>query len=360
MMVSGDVANMGVRTINEADASWASGLPGGSGYCIGLEDGRVLMRGMDGPERLGPYEISPSGEAVNGVAFAGDVMAVSTRSDVAFLKVSELGKGLIERAVFYGGAHGVIGTPGGSIVAPLGREGILWTDPVRDEIQKVRLLKLADVVPYAYKVVGLARPERGEVIACAGRRGGFVAIPLSGPALGGRIRRSRPDGADFVDVAALDSPGFPFAMAALGLDCSIHFVSDISVDMRTLTLHCNFPGERAYRLLCAEGHVFMLTDKRLHAFAGLASRFLSGEPISNPVIRSMNLEAIDVSVGPDRSLLVVMPDSIYCIDIDPVIAREGQGSAPREDSRPTSVDEWEGLDAPDWQGVEEMELARVA
>jgi hypothetical protein len=359
MIVPGAVEKSDIRTIKRDDATWAGGLPWGPGCCIGLEDGRILLVGMDGSE-FGPYEVSPSGEAINGVAFAGDVMAVSTRSDVAFLKVSEFGKRNVERAVYYGGAHGVIRTPDGSIVAPLGKEGILWTGPVRDNVQKVGLLKPAEVVPYVYKVAGVGCPERGDVIACAGRRGGFVAIPLSGPVLGNRVRRSRPDGTDFVDVAALDGPGFPFAMAALGLDCSLHFVSDISGDARTQTLHCGFHGERAYRLLCAEGHVFMLTDKRLYAFADLASRFLAGEPINNLIIRHMDLEAVDASFGPDRSLLVVMPDSIYCIDIDFMVARESQDPGARENSRPTSVDMWEDLDVPVCQGAEEMELARVA
>ncbi len=168
MIVPGAVETSDIRTINLADATWASGLPWGPGYCIGFEDGRVQLMGMDGSKRTGPYGVSPSGEAVNGVAFAGDVMAVSTRSDVAFLKVSEFGKGSAERAVYYGGAHGVVGTPGGNIVAPLGKEGILWMQPTQDTTQKVRLLKPAADIPYIYKAAGLGCPERGEVIACAG------------------------------------------------------------------------------------------------------------------------------------------------------------------------------------------------
>jgi hypothetical protein len=146
-------------------------------------------------------------------------------------------------------------------------------------------------------------------------------------------------------------------MAALGLDCSLHFVSDISGDARTQTLHLGFYGERAYRLLCAEGHVFMLTDKRLHAFPDLASRFLLGEPIDNSVGRRVDVEAIDVSLGPDRSLLIVRPDDIWLMPIDVII-----GSAAQEDSHPpsVSVDPWENLDASPRQSLVEMELARVA
>ena len=63
----------------------------------------------------------------------------------------------------------------------------------------------------------------------------------------------------------------------------------------------------------------MLTDKRLYTFKDLAVRFLRGEAINNPTAQCLDLEAVDASLGPDRSLLVVMPDSVYHVKIDSIL-----------------------------------------
>ena len=49
--------------------------------------------------------------------------------------------------------------------------------------------------------------------------------------------------------------------------------------------------------------------------------FLRGDEINDPDVRFLPLEAVDVSLGPDRSLLVVMPDSVSHIEIDSILAR---------------------------------------
>ena len=86
-------------------------------------------------------------------------------------------------------------------------------------------------------MISLASPDRGEIIACAERWGGYATMPLAGAGLQKHGKKLRPIGVDFVDVAALDVAGFPFAVAALGLNCSIHFVSDLLGDQATTTLH---------------------------------------------------------------------------------------------------------------------------
>jgi hypothetical protein len=313
---------------------------------------------LDGAATIGPYPVAPSEEAVNGIAFADGLMAVSTRSDVSFLKVPESGGGHIPRSVFHGGAHGVVSTQRGCIIAPIGRRGVLLFDPEPETAQKVRILKAADEALYIYKVVSLASPDRGEILACAGRRGGFATLPLAGAGLENYGKTLRPVGVDFVDVAALDVDGYPFAVAALGLDCSIHLVSDILADQATTTLHLNSLGERAYRILCAEGHVFLLTDKSLYAFVDLAARFLQGRTVYPLQTRSVSLEAVDVSLAFDRSLLVVMPDTVYRIEIDSIIAQGAQdGSLGSWPGSRASVATWEVSYKSPWGQPEELELA---
>ena len=61
----------------------------------------------------------------------------------------------------------------------------------------------------------------------------------------------------------------------------MYFVSDLLDDRvdEGVALSRTPCGERAYRILCAEGHVFLLTNKGLYAFVNLAARFLNGDPI---------------------------------------------------------------------------------
>jgi hypothetical protein len=349
------------------EVSWAGDCPWRPGYCLGSDDGRIQLASVDGCWRVGPYEISPSGEAVNGVAFSDDLMAVSTRSDVTFLKVPLLGTGHVERASYFGGAHGVFATQGGGIAAPMGRSGILLMGPLSTQSQRVRVLAASDDSLYAYKLVSLSDPDRGTILACAGRRGGLSSLPLSGPGLENYGKKLRPAGVDFVDIAALGVEGFPFGAAGLGLDCSIHLVRDMLTDRTSKMMHFSPPGERAYRLLCAEGHVFLLTDKGLYAFVDLARKFLEGEAIDGLTItRKLDLEAVDVALGGDRSLLVVMPDAVDRIEIDSFISRDrkrggglasgmGNGSVPRL----SSEESMETLDTTAWTRSEELELAGV-
>jgi len=347
---------IGTLSLPNFEVSCTEGSPSRPGYWFGSDDGRIQFISLDGMPMMGPYEIAPSEEAVNGIAFAYGLMAVSTRSDVTFLKEPEPGESHIARTVFQGGAHGVIGTRGGCIIAPMGQRGILLMDPKVESALRVKTLRPADEALYVYKVVSLTSPDGREILACAARWGGLATLPLAGAGLEKQGKKIRPLGVDFVDVAALDVDGFPLAIAALGLDCSIHFVSDLLGDRSSPTLHLSVRRERGYRILCAEGHVFILTDKRLYVFRDLAARFLRGEAINNPTVRWLDLEAVDATLGPDRSLLVVMPDTVLHIKIDSILA----GTDPQRPLGTWNDESLEPFDKSLWEQSEDLELTEVA
>ena len=204
---------------------------------FGSDDGRVQFMSLDGAELIGPYAIARRRKLSNGIAFAGGLMAVSTRNDVTFLNVpGPLAEGTFREPSSMGCAwcvqhaqrlHHRSDGPAGNPAH----------GPETGTAQRVRILKPAHEALYVYKVVSLASPDRGMILACRGRRGGFATLPLAGAGLENYGKKLRPVGVDFVDVAALDVDGFPLAVAALGLDCSIHFVSDLLGDQTTTTLH---------------------------------------------------------------------------------------------------------------------------
>ena len=262
-----------------------------------------------------------------GVGGFGSALAASTRSEVVLLYPSESDpqQHLFARGVFGAGAHGVASTPSGRIVAPMGKHGLLLVGPKEIQVQRARVIKPPDHSLNLYRVICVTSQSRVEVLACAARRSGFLAMPLTGDVLGDTGKSLRSPNADFVDVVSLNMVGHPLAVAILTLDCSIVLVRDLLADDSTAKrLHYGFPGERAYRILCADGHVFLLTNRRLHAFVNLASRFLDGEEIEKQVrVNSWDMEAVDASLASDRSLLVVMPHCVFRIDIEFLVSGQG-------------------------------------
>jgi hypothetical protein len=347
------------------EVSWAGDCPWRPGYCFGSEDGRIQFTAVDGTE-TGPYSVAPSEDAINGIAFAGSLMAASTRSEVVFLNVPHLGEGHVERGVYYGGAHGVTSTPSGSIVAPMGRRGILRMRPKQAEAQPVTIMRPVLEALNIYKIACLGSPDHGEILACAARNGGFLAMRLTEVGFLERARGTRLADVDFVDVAALNVDGYPSAAVALGLDCSMHFVRDLLDDRPMQTLrYPGLDGQRAYRTLCAEGHVFLLTNRGLYVFIDLATRILKGMvPVHRRErVPSVSIEAVDVSLAFDRSLLVVTADAVHRIKIDALTGSDRgrfealqvlpqQNASPVEGPTVLSNSPWELSGDSSWQQPE--------
>ena len=150
------------------DVSCAVSSPWNLGYCLGSDDGRVQLASVDGTPSIDPVTVAPSGEAINGITFSGNMMAVSTRNEVAFWHHTLSSRGRDERAVRPGGTHGVVEINGG-FVAPMGRSGLLLMGPKRANTQTVSVLKPSDGPLNFYRVVTLESPDLGEVVACASR-----------------------------------------------------------------------------------------------------------------------------------------------------------------------------------------------
>jgi hypothetical protein len=302
---------------SDFDISWVGCPPGLAQYWFGSDDGRILVTtDLNGALIAHPLSVAPSGDAINGIAWVPGLVAASTRSEVVLLYPrSDSGELQFTRGVFPGGAHGVAWTPSRHIIAPMGRKGLLVVGPKEVKAQRVRVIKPPDDSLNLYKVVSVSSPNRGEVLACAARGTGFVAMPLVGDDLADSGKSLCPAGADFVDVVSLEMGGHPYAVAALALDCSIVLARDLLDDATAETIHYGFRGERAYRILCTRGHIFLLTNRRLYTFVDLASRFLNGWEFDRQVkFHSLDIDAVDMSLAFDGSLLVVMPDCVYRIE----------------------------------------------
>jgi hypothetical protein len=196
-----NLAGMGVRKFRNFETSWAGPGRMRGEFCLGSEDGRILLT----DDQLNPsmnLKESPltSPEAVNGVAFLPNLIAVSTRCEVVFATLQPVnGKGL--RSVFPAGAHGVITTPSGYCVAPLGRGGLMVVKPSAGEYQPVVVKRVSHKPADFYKVVSITYAG-GEVLTCAARKDGVAVIPFS-PEGSGLVSSLTYPGLDVVDVCSL-------------------------------------------------------------------------------------------------------------------------------------------------------------
>ena len=108
--------------------TWAGRGPLPNRLCLGTEMGRLFWVEPNQGVLASPSNVAGSGEAINGAAFTDKLMAVSNRSEVIVQgRIPGVGPVVLE-----GGAHGVIASESGRIIAPRGSEGLLIISPSDD------------------------------------------------------------------------------------------------------------------------------------------------------------------------------------------------------------------------------------
>ena len=305
------------------EVSWAGpGLIDG-GFCFGTEDGKLIFTTLDGVQVTELDPVFQHSEAVNGVAYLRNAIAVSTRAEVAICEIEATGGGKPKRALFPLGAHGVLATPSGCFVAPLGHSGLMIAKPDGGDHLAVRKNQAQGEGFNFYKAVVLERPSLPVVVACAARTGGITAAILSQEQEEGGIHSVTFPGQDIVDLCSLRSGLYPNAICAVAKNGTLAFFRDLLENQDPITLQFEEVRGSAYRLLSSRGHLFLLTRSGLYVLADLSRRFLEGEPIAlGPTrVRGFPAEAVDMNLVGDRWLLLVMPDGVMRIDLELFLAQ---------------------------------------
>ena len=302
--------------IPDFEISWAGRVNATGAYCFGSDDGRLLAGSIDdGSESR--YQIDTMKEAINGVAFSGHWMAASTRFEVIYQDLTPRPGGN-DRRIYEGGAHGVVATSQGGFAAPLGIGGVLVIDPVSDSEMRMGVIKSADKPIDYYKLAHLKGDDRSDWFAAAGRRAGLVGLELSfGPDgdLAAPSNSFEAEGLDVVGVCSLGSDEFPFAVAGLGVDGSIHLCKDLFGDELPRAIRPDGMLGDAYSIHHAEGHLFVLTSSDLYTFTGLVTRFLTNQELSAQAsTRVLPLEAVDMELAGDE-FMVVMVDGVLILPV---------------------------------------------
>ena len=156
--------------------TWAGEFPWTRALCFGTEDGSIGVRSVNGDEiSYGP--IVESGEAINGVAFSRNMVAISTCGELLINRHPFPGG--LQTTVYNGGAHGVVATGSGGFLAPVGSSGLIQVELLPDGRLQHRELRGRDAELYFYRMARLGRTDRGdEIFACAGRNDGLMAITI--------------------------------------------------------------------------------------------------------------------------------------------------------------------------------------
>jgi hypothetical protein len=299
------------------EVSWAGASLWKDLFCFGSEDGRIMFADWQGVVQHKPVLAAPSQEAINGAAFLKPWMSVSTRNEVMLWTAPRKPGDSSMGAVIPLGAHGVIAGQSGYFLAPLGRAGLLFYRPTEGREQTVTVSSGATEDTYFYRLISLQASGGQEVVACAARRGGVAAMEFKGEDEKHTLSTVTFEGLDVVDLCPLGTAVAPEGAVALGRDGTLILFRDVLHDRHPGTVKYESVKGTAYRLLSVHGYLFLLTSEGLYVIANLIDRFLNGMA-HNPVtpVLAVPIEAIDVGLGSDQWVWIVMPDGVLRFDVE--------------------------------------------
>jgi|GEM_PF-1364365 len=335
----------------DVDVSWAGPGRHTGEYCLGTSDGKIWIIPPNRPPIGYDFEIIQ--EAVNGVAFLGSTVAISTRVAVTIVELPSSGAdGLGRRGQFPFGAHGVIATTHGGFIAPLGLKGLMNTKPITGGEHLVTVTQISNRPVYYYKTTSAPSPTSGDTIVCAMRRDGIAATELA-PNGFGTARTLTLPGLDVVDTCLLKSESGTQPLVALGKDSTLALFRDVFHDDAPIAIQYEGLKGTGYRVFGTGDDIFILTSRALYCMHDLKRLFIEGHSLRDrPIaVQAKAMEAVDANLCDDEKLIVVLSDGVTRFDMRTSIGDESlkttvssQGSL-----RPSAV-------ARDWQVAEGVSL----
>jgi hypothetical protein len=316
--------------------SWVGECPWTDTLCFGGEDGKLVFSpGSFLIEDEAKTNVFPlATDAINAVAFADNLFALSSRNEVVIgRRQAQNGGGLdVFSHEFRGGAHGVVASQTGAFLAPIGDQGLLIVKHDNGQLE-VQAASHPDFSFNFYKIIRLGTgPQGEEVFVSAGRGDGLLALGYSKEAGPGSGTHHSFEGHDIVDVCPLNDPHYPLAVACLSRSRAVFLIRDVLEDQTPFPL--NYVGIEGtpYTLLSAQGHLFLLTDRELLTLPNVAARFLRGESLDGPLeIACVPVNVSEAFLWRDQAILLIEEDSsVARMEVEDLI--EATASAHRQAS----------------------------
>jgi hypothetical protein len=333
--------------------SWAGECPWTKGLCFGCEDGKLLILPADmGRREESIAEQKVASEAINGIAFVGDNVGITSRNEVIIgyrKDVKNLSLGAYEHT-FRGGAHGIVGSSQDAFLAPIGVDGLLMVNLLAGHRISISIARNHEVPLNFYRLVRLGDGPAGEVFACAARTDGLLAASFADGTLAGPLIGHHFNGHDIVDVCPLNDPQFPLAAICLSRNRGLFFVQSVLENHAPVALSYRELKGTAYSLLSAQGHVFVLTDEEFSVLPGLATRFLRNEELVNEIqLTTMPTDASEIFLRNGESVLRLEDSIVVEIEISELLKDGANTDATVSRARYLPLD-------PGWGGIEELKL----
>lgn len=335
----------------EFGCTWAGASPSGQGFCLGSETGNIVHVDVAMQRRGDLHLASPSGEAINGIAFSRNWLAVTTRKDVSLIGPFMTDSSHMERVTFAGGGRDVTVAPtSGHFLVPLGPDGIMFLRPGTGENDPVLISRPEKSDLNFCRAIVLPREQAIDLVVCAGRRGGLGYAEYGEGTRGHTLHTVAFSDLDFVDICSIATHEKPLAVVAGARDGSLVFFEDILTDKAPKTIKFKGVKGTVYRVLSCNGNIFILTSKGLFGLIRLAATIAQGE---NPFrvttdILALPVEASDANIVSNKWLLAVGADEVYRFDTEKIPIAPGDngiiannGSAGEQPEVGTSQPRWE-------------------
>jgi len=302
-----------IHEISNLDMSWIGECPWTNALCAGGEDGKLHFLPADpAGKTIDIRSIQLATDAINDVAFAGDLIAISSRNEVQVAYHADDRALNLLRHSFTGGAHGVVASRGGGFLAPIGDQGLLILNPLSHPWIDAKVASFRNIPFNCYKVVRLGYDFHEEAFAATGRRDGLVALGFAKGMFCPPMIHHHFEGHDIVDVCSLNDPGFPLAVACVSRNCVIFFIRNVLEVEAPLALNGVGSQDTAYTLLSAQGHLLLLTAEKLITLPNVASRFLRGDTLTGSLeIVNTPIYASEAFLRRDQSVLLIAEDSTF-------------------------------------------------
>lgn len=287
-----------------ADITWVGSNPFERGLSFGLDNGSFVFTSDNTGLWTHYPQMSPSGEAINGLAAIGThSLAISTRADVSFIQ-TDLPKGR-NRAVFPGGAHGVIATKSGYFVASLGPAGLLVVKPTDADEQPMNVTAKNEGQLYFGRGAALSDNTGSEILIFANRRNGFGTSPFNGDKGGRHVHTMKFEGIDVIDVCPVTSNSC--AAIAISMKAEVLWIRDASRHDDPTAMRLSGVEGPVYRVLATPRHLLVLSSKALYVWTDLVEHVLFNDKVvPNPSPLVLPVKAVSMSLIRDEHLLLVM------------------------------------------------------
>ena len=333
--------------------SWAGECPWTKNLCFGCEDGKLIIPPAEfEPQDENTAKLHVAGDAINGIAFLGDAVGITSRSGVLIGYRKDAKGSCLDayKHTFKGGAHGIVGSRQNAFLAPIGIDGLLMVNLLAGRGISNWIVRNHEMRLNFYRLVRLGEGPGGEVFACASRRDGLLAASFADGTLAGPLIGHHFDGHDIVDVCPLYDRQFPLAAVCVSRNQGIFFVRNILENQAPVALGYDELKGTAYSLLSAQGHVFVLTDEEFIVLPNLANRFLRDEELaSNVEITTMPTDASEIFLRNGESVLLLEDSIVIEYEISELLKHMANTDAI------TSRAPYLPLDA-GWDGIKELEM----